>query len=91
MRKKRKEALPESGAAEMTSSRSDEMKAAVGFNPRFADEHASAVAERRLNDGFLSNFSSVATRRPTACALVVRGFKPAATISASLCEAGDCG
>ncbi len=31
-------------AAEMTSSRSGEMNVAVGFNPRFADEHASAVA-----------------------------------------------
>src|SRR6266540_3966291 len=34
------------------------------------------------------NLSSVATRRPTVCVVLFRGLKPAATITASLREAG---
>src|SRR6058998_3605754 len=73
------------------SSRSDEVNVAVGFNPRLADQAALAVAERRLKPGVLSNPSSVATRRHIVRSLVIRGLKPAATITTSLREAAPQG
>ena len=63
------------------------MKLAVGFNPRYAEQSVLVVAERRLNTGVLSNASSVATRRQTMWSIVIRGLKPAATITTSLREA----
>ena len=42
------------------SSRGDEVKVAVGFNPRLAAEAVPAVAERRLNAVIFSNPSCVA-------------------------------
>ena len=63
------------------------MKVAVGFNPRLAAQSVRSVTERRLNAGVLSNAACVATRRQIVWATVIRGFKPAATITASLREA----
>jgi hypothetical protein len=71
----------------MTSSQSDEVNLAVGFNPRFAEQSALAVAERRLNSGVSSNASGVATRRQTVWSIAIRGLKPAATLTTSLREA----
>jgi hypothetical protein len=69
------------------SSRSDEAKVAVGFNPRFAEQTVLSVAERRLNTAVLRGPSGVAPRRGTVPSTVSRGLKPAATIAASLREA----
>src|SRR5262245_33298192 len=69
------------------SSRRDEMKVAVGFNPRLGIESMPAVAERRLDAGVHSNAPCVATRRRTVSVSVIRGLKPAAAITASLRKA----
>ena len=69
------------------SSRSDEMNVAVGFNPRLGVESVATVAARRSNAGVFSNAPCVATRRRTVWVIVIRGLKPAATITASLREA----
>ncbi len=51
--------------------------------------NACGKNERRTVEGLCPvNLSSVATRRPTVCVVLFRGLKPAATITASLREAG---
>jgi hypothetical protein len=63
------------------------MHVAVGFNPRFADEHVCrrvATVERSSCPTFQA---SLRDAQPYGV-VVVRGLKPAATITASLREAG---
>ena len=63
------------------------MLLAVGFNPRWRRPSARAVAQRRLKIRVRPNLEHRYATRHT-CLPAIRGLKPAATVRASLREAG---
>ena len=66
-----------------TASRSEAMRVAVGFNPRFGAQK-NELRRRATPEPCLFHNSRVAPRHPTVCETAVRGLKHTATIGSSL-------